>query len=156
MRDGYLYVLDGHTNTLDEYRFSDQGATVSGKLDYPNDRTLYVGFSEVPWSDAKKAQVTDSAADRDAFLQAVDLAGAGPITGGEHLIPLDKATQWVAEFAEDHAPEPPSTATPRKARPTTGSTPPTTTRPASASCTAPTPSRNPTSACACWCATTSA
>ncbi|WP_027948045.1 toxin VasX, partial [Litchfieldella anticariensis] len=114
MRNGYLYVLDGQTNEIDEYTFSDQGATVSGKLDYPNDRTIYVCFSEVPWTEAKRAQVRDSREDRDAFMQAVNLAGAGPVSGGEHLIPLDQAEQWVAEFAEDHTPEAPEDGHPQE------------------------------------------
>lgn len=105
LRNGYLYVLDGDTNELHEYEFRNQGNTLSGhnegKLEYDTDRTLYVCFSEVQWTDAKRAQVQESEADRDAFMQAIDLASANPISGGgEHLITTAQAEQWVAEFAE--------------------------------------------------------
>ncbi|MCS2610804.1 toxin VasX [Halomonas dongshanensis] len=103
IRNGYLYVLDGETNELAEYRFSDEGSSVSGgKLEYETDRTLYICFSEVEWTEAKRSQVIDSEEDRNAFMQAVDLAGANPLTGGgEHLITTAQAEEWVAEFAED-------------------------------------------------------
>ncbi|MBF8224182.1 toxin VasX [Halomonas sp. 328] len=106
LRNGYLYVLDGNTNELHEYEFRNQGDALSGhnegKLEYATDRTLYVCFSEVQWTAAKRAQVQESEADRDAFMQAVDLAGANPISGGgEHLITTAQAEQWVAEFAEN-------------------------------------------------------
>lgn len=103
LRNGYLYVLDGETLQLDEYEFRDFGDTISGgKLEYETDRTLYVCFSEVQWTTAKRAQVTESEADRDAFMQAVDLSGASPVSGGgQHLITTAQAEEWVAEFAED-------------------------------------------------------
>ncbi|BBI53374.1 hypothetical protein HORIV_57950 [Vreelandella olivaria] len=103
LRNGYLYILDGETNELAEYEFRDQGDTITGgKLDYETDRTLYVCFSEVEWTDAKRAQVQESEEDRDAFMQAVNLEGANPISGGgEHLITTAQAEEWVAEFAED-------------------------------------------------------
>ncbi|MGM0826535.1 MAG: toxin VasX [Pseudomonadota bacterium] len=102
MRNGYLYVLDGATNELEEYQFSDEGSSVSGKLEYETDRTLYVCFSEVQWTAAKRAQVQESEEDRDAFMQAVNLEGANPVSGGgEHLITTAQAEEWVAEFAED-------------------------------------------------------
>ncbi|AQU83632.1 MULTISPECIES: toxin VasX [unclassified Halomonas] len=102
MRNGYLYVLDDTTNELDEYQFSGEGSSVSGKLEYETDRTLYVCFSEVEWTAAKRAQVQESEEDRDAFMQAVNLEAVHPISGGgEHLITTAQAEEWVAEFAED-------------------------------------------------------
>lgn len=102
IRNGYLYVLDGETNALDEYQFSGEGSSVSGKLEYETDRTLYVCFSEVQWTDAKRAQIQESEEDRDAFMQAVNLEGANPLSGGgEHLMTTAQAEEWVAEFAED-------------------------------------------------------
>ncbi|GHC33281.1 toxin VasX [Aidingimonas halophila] len=103
LRNGYLYVLDGETLQLDEYEFRDFGDTISGgKLEYETDRTLYVCFSEVQWTATKRAQVTESEADRDAFMQAVDLSAANPVSGGgRHLITTAQAEAWVAEFAED-------------------------------------------------------
>ncbi|OBX35997.1 hypothetical protein A8U91_00333 [Halomonas elongata] len=83
LRNGYLYVLDGETQQLDEYEFRDFGDTISGgKLEYETDRTLYVCFSEVQWTATKRAQVVESEEDRDAFMQAVDLSGANPVSGG--------------------------------------------------------------------------
>ncbi|MDN3554507.1 toxin VasX, partial [Halomonas maura] len=103
LRNGYLYILDGETLQLDEYEFRDFGNTITGgKLEYETDRTLYVCFSEVQWTAAKRSQVTESEEDRDAFMQAVDLAGADPVSGGgQHLITTAQAEEWVAEFAED-------------------------------------------------------
>lgn len=103
LRNGYLYILDGETLQLDEYEFRDFGDTIpGGKLEYETDRTLYVCFSEVQWTAAKRSQVTESEEDRDAFMQAVDLAGADPVSGGgQHLITTAQAEEWVAEFAED-------------------------------------------------------
>ncbi|MCO7247972.1 toxin VasX [Halomonas sp. Mc5H-6] len=109
LRNGYLYILDGETNELAEYEFRDQGDTIKGgKLNYETDRTLYVCFSEVEWTDAKRAQVVESEEDRDAFMQAVNLEGANPVSGGgEHLITTAQAEEWVAEFAEEAALEVP-------------------------------------------------
>ncbi|MCE8017122.1 hypothetical protein HOP62_13670 [Halomonas sp. MCCC 1A17488] len=103
LRNGYLYVLDGETNELAEYEFREQGDEITGgKLEYETDRTLYVCFSEVKWTDAKRAQVLESEEDRDAFMQAVDLSGANPVSGGgEHLLTTAQAEEWVAEFAEE-------------------------------------------------------
>lgn len=102
VRNGYLYVLDGATNELEEYQFSGEGSSVSGKLEYETNRTLYVCFSEVEWTETKRAQVQESEEDRDAFMQAVNLEGANPLSGGgEHLITTAQAEEWVAEFAED-------------------------------------------------------
>ncbi|MGQ0334942.1 toxin VasX [Halomonas elongata] len=109
LRNGYLYVLDGETQQFDEYEFRDFGDTISGgKLEYETDRTLYVCFSEVQWTATKRAQVVESEEDRDAFMQAVDLSGANPVSGGgQHLITTTQAEEWVAEFAEDAQPEVP-------------------------------------------------
>ncbi|MEL7611019.1 toxin VasX [Vreelandella titanicae] len=106
LRNGFLYVLDGESNELHEYEYRDQGDTLKGhnggKLEYETDRTLYVCFSEIQWTGAKRAQVQESEEDRDAFMQAVNLASANPATGGgEHLITTAQAEEWVAEFAED-------------------------------------------------------
>ncbi len=95
LRHGYLYVLDGTTHQLDEYEFRDFGDTITGgKLEYEADRTLYVCFSEVEWTAAKRAQVTESAEDRDAFMQAIDLSGANAVSGGgQHLITTAQAEE---------------------------------------------------------------
>ncbi|MCD1588783.1 hypothetical protein K7H09_22530 [Halomonas sp. IOP_14] len=106
LRNGFLYVLDGESNELHEYEYRDQGDTLKGhnggKLEYETDRTLYVCFSEIQWTGAKRAQVQESEEDRDAFMQAVSLASANPVTGGgRDLITTAQAEEWVAEFAED-------------------------------------------------------
>ena len=106
LRNGFLYVLDGESNELHEYEYRDQGDTLKGhnggKLEYETNRTLYVCFSEIQWTGAKRAQVQESEEDRDAFMQAVNLASANPVTGGgRDLITTAQAEEWVAEFAED-------------------------------------------------------
>ncbi|MDR5868711.1 toxin VasX [Halomonas koreensis] len=119
LRNGYLYILDSETHQLDEYEFRDFGDTITGgKLEYETDRTLYVCFSEVEWTAAKRAQVTESEEDRDAFMQAVDLSGANPVSGGgQHLITTAQAEEWVAEFAEDAQLEVPEEGYEHEARP---------------------------------------
>ncbi|MCK2184350.1 toxin VasX [Halomonas getboli] len=119
LRNGYLYVLDDETRQLDEYEFRDFGGTITGgKLEYETDRTLYVCFSEVEWTAAKRAQVTESEEDRDTFMQAIDLSGASPVSGGgQHLITTAQAEEWVAEFAEDAQLEVPEQGYEREAQP---------------------------------------
>jgi hypothetical protein len=107
LRHGYLYILDADAGELHEYLHEDGELTGHnrGKLEYPVPHTLYVAFSELAWTARKKSQVLDDPQERDALLQRIDLAAASPVSGGRHLLTPEQATQSVAEFAEDYAPE---------------------------------------------------
>lgn len=119
LREGYIYILDESAESLDEYVFED--GTLSGhnegKLEYPLDHVLYACFTEVRLTDKKKAQVLDSQSERAHFMQKIDLPNASPVSGGEHLLTLDQASQWVAEFAEDYEPEMPDGGNPQEYEP---------------------------------------
>ncbi len=107
IRDGYIYILDEGAESLHEYVYEDGALSGhnEGKLEYPLNHILYVCFSEVRLTDKKKAQVLGSPSERPEFMQKIDLRNASPVSGGEHLLTLDQANQWVAEFAEDFEPE---------------------------------------------------
>ena len=103
LREGYLYVLDADIGELHEYMHEagELSGHNEGKLEYPKAHTLYVAFSDIAWTDRKKAQVLDDPEERNALLQKIDLATASPSTGGKHLLTPAQAKLWVAEFAEE-------------------------------------------------------
>lgn len=119
LRHGYLYVLDADNGELHEYRHEDGKLTGhnDGKLEYPKQHTLYVCFTDAPLTERKKAQVLDSQEERTYFMQEIDLASASPVSGGRHLLTLEQAKQWVAEFAEDHTPDAPENGHPQESEP---------------------------------------
>jgi hypothetical protein len=119
LRHGYLYVLDADTGELHEYLHENAELTGhnGGKLEYPVSHTLYVAFSELAWTARKKAQVLGDPQERDALLQKVGLSSASPLSGGEYLLTLDQAKQWVAEFAEDYTPDAPEDGHPQEGEP---------------------------------------
>ncbi|WP_445177948.1 toxin VasX [Pseudomonas sp. McL0111] len=117
LRDGWLYIIDGLSGELYEYRMLDgavsallhKGKTVSEDLRTPIEErpalifsrksTLYVTFAEVQWTAGKCHQVLDSAEEREHFMQAVNLGPVNCETGGEHLLTVEQASQWLAELA---------------------------------------------------------
>ncbi|RBL72443.1 hypothetical protein C3E98_007820, partial [Pseudomonas sp. MWU13-2625] len=117
LRDGWLYIIDSLSGELYEYRMLDgivtallhQGKTVAEDqraaieerpaLIFSRQSTLYVTFAEVQWTAGKCRQVLDSAQEREHFMQAVDLGPAHCQTGGEHLLTVAQARQWLAEVA---------------------------------------------------------
>src|SRR5690554_1238675 len=103
LREGYLYVLDADIGELHEYMHEagELSGHNEGKLEYPKAHTLYVAFSDIAWTDRKKAQVLDDPEERNALLQKIDLATASPSSGGKHLLTPAQAKLWVAEFAEE-------------------------------------------------------
>ncbi|KMM82393.1 toxin VasX, partial [Pseudomonas psychrophila] len=82
LRDGWLYVIEGSSGTLSEYRIEDglvsamlwQGREVfeddreapihEPRLIYAKTSTLYVTYSEVPWTAKKCQQVLSSTSER--------------------------------------------------------------------------------------------
>ena len=119
LRDGWLYVIEGSSGTLSEYRIDDglvsamlwQGLAVfdddrdepiyETNLIFLNTSTLYVAYAEVPWTAKKCQQVLSSPSERNHFMQAVDLSKAECDTGGPHLLTPDMAEQWLAEVATE-------------------------------------------------------
>jgi hypothetical protein len=117
LRDGWLYIIDSLGGELYEYRVLDgivtallhQGKTVTEDqraaieerpaLIYSRKSTLYVTFAEVQLTAAKCRQVLDSTEEREHFMQAVDLGPVHCQTGGEHLLTVAQAKQWLAEVA---------------------------------------------------------
>ncbi len=119
LRDGWLYVIEGSSGTLSEYRIDDglvsamlwQGLAVfdddrdepiyEPNLIFLNTSTLYVAYAEVPWTAKKCQQVLSSPSERNHFMQAVDLSKAECDTGGPHLLTPDMAEQLLAEVATE-------------------------------------------------------
>lgn len=105
LRDGFIYIYDETEGELKEYEYQ-KNELSGGPMEYTLDRVLYVSFSDVQWTAKKKAQITDSEEERQYWMQRVDLSGVSPLFGGEHLLTVTQASEWVAEFAEDYKPEP--------------------------------------------------
>jgi len=121
LRDGWLYVIDSVTGHLHEYQVRDglvsallhTGAKVDidqrtpieerPALVFSRRSTLHVTFAEVQWTAAKCAQVLDSRAEREHFMQVVELGPVNCETGGEHLLTVEQGKQWLAEIATDPA-----------------------------------------------------
>ena len=119
LRDGWLYVIEGSSCTLSEYRIEDglvsamlwQGQAVfdddreapihEPRLIYAKTSTLYVTYSEVPWTAKKCQQVLSSTSERNHFMQAIDLSKATCDTGGPHLLTPDMTEHWLAEVATE-------------------------------------------------------
>ena len=117
LRDGWLYIVDSLSGELYEYRVLDgvisallhRGKSVSEDqrsaieerpaLIFSRKSTLYVTFADVQLSAAKCRQVLDSAEEREHFMQAVDLGPVHCLIGGEHLLTVAQAKQWLAEVA---------------------------------------------------------
>ena len=117
LRDGWLYIVDSLNGELYEYRVLDgvirallhRGKSVSEDqrsaieerpaLIFSRKSTLYVTFADVQLSAAKCRQVLDSAEEREHFMQAVDLGPVHCLIGGEHLLTVAQAKQWLAEVA---------------------------------------------------------
>lgn len=119
LRNGYLYILDEDAGELHEYLHENNELSGhnGGRLEYLKSHTLYVSFSDIAWTERKKAQVLDSAEDRQWFMQKIDLSSASPMSGGEHLLTPDQARESVAEFSEDYTPEPPEGAHSQESEP---------------------------------------
>jgi hypothetical protein len=117
LRDGWLYIVDSLSGELYEYRVlegvisallhrgksvsEDQRSAIEERpaLIFSRKSTLYVTFANVQLSAAKCRQVLDSAEEREHFMQAVDLGPVHCLIGGEHLLTVAQAKQWLAEVA---------------------------------------------------------
>ncbi|MFC4258256.1 toxin VasX [Marinobacter lacisalsi] len=107
LRDGFIYIYDEDAGELKEYKY-EKNELSGGPMEYPSDHVLYVCFSEsdAQWTARKKAQITDNPDERHHWMQRVNLGAGSPLSGGEHLLTVKQARQWVAEFAEDYQPDP--------------------------------------------------
>jgi len=118
LRDGYLYIVDDASGYLHEYRVeqgslskllwkgpevrSDIRTNAIGEPDLVFHRrsTLYVAYSEFQWTAYKCAQVIDQRAERELYMQRVDLEKVDTEFPGAHLLTEKDARQWLAETAE--------------------------------------------------------
>ncbi|MDG9925816.1 MULTISPECIES: toxin VasX [unclassified Pseudomonas] len=121
LRGGWLYVIDNSTGYLHEYRVEKgvvtkflwkgkeaaqdkrQGNLTDDRLVFPRSSTLHVSFSEVQWTAFKCSQMLKSRAERDHFMQVIDLTKADCEKGGNHLLTEKQAAKWIAELAEQPA-----------------------------------------------------
>ena len=121
VRDGWLYVIDNTSGYLHEYRVQSgevtqfvwqgneashnqrQGMDTQHALLFSRSATLHVAYSEVQWTAYKCSKMIDSRAERDHFMQVVDLSTADCVKGGSHLLTPAQAKQWLAEVAEPPA-----------------------------------------------------
>lgn len=119
LRDGWLYVIDGSNGDLSEYRVYNgvvesmlfQGKEVvederedpinAPTLIFPKTSTLYVSYAEVQWSANKCRQVINDPAERNYFMQAVDLSLADCLKGAQHLLTEPMVERWLAEYATE-------------------------------------------------------
>ena len=111
VRDGWLYVIDNTSGYLHEYRVQSgevtqfvwqgneashnqrQGMDTQHALLFSRSATLHVAYSEVQWTAYKCSKMIDSRAERDHFMQVVDLSAADCIKGGSHLLTPAQAKQ---------------------------------------------------------------
>ena len=121
LRDGYLYIVNGTTSYLHEYRIEKGQITkllwnsqeVSGDtrtssvgephLVFTRQHTLYASYSEIQWTAFKCSQVLNSKDERKRLMQQLELASACPEKGGEHLLSKQQAESWLAEVKEDQS-----------------------------------------------------
>ena len=112
LRDGWLYVIEGSSGLLSEYRVEDglvsamlwQGQAVMEdereapihlpSLIFAKSSTVHVAYAEVQWTAKKCHQVLDDPGERDHFMQAVDLSAVDCETGAPHLLTYDMAEHW--------------------------------------------------------------
>ena len=125
LRDGWLYVIDNTSGYLHEYRVQHgevtqfvwqgneasedqrQGLETEKAMLFSRSSTLHITYSEVQWTAYKCSKMIGSRAERDHFMQVVDLSTADCVKGGQHLLTEAQAKQWLAEVAE-----PPASTTP--------------------------------------------
>ncbi len=118
VRDGWLYVIDNTSGYLHEYRVQNgevsqllwegneasqdqrQGVNAQKTLLFSRLTTLHIAYSEVQWTAYKCSHMIGSRAERDYFMQVVDLSKADCVKGGPHLLTEVQAKQWLAEVAE--------------------------------------------------------
>ncbi|MBX8498227.1 toxin VasX [Pseudomonas cichorii] len=121
LRDGYLYIINGTTGYLHEYRIEKgqitkllwnsqevAGDTRSSSVGEPNlvftrKHTLYASYSEIQWTAFKCSQVLKSKDERKRLMQSIDLTSACPEKGGANLLSKQQTQAWLAEVKEDQS-----------------------------------------------------
>ena len=118
VRNGYLYVIDGGTGKLHEYRI-DKGAidkllwqdaevradvrsraVGEPQLVFPRTSVLYVAYSELQWT-ARKCRCSPVRKDRGALHAGRRSAPRRPAAGGPHLLTRRQAETWLAEVVQN-------------------------------------------------------
>ncbi|WP_285258613.1 T6SS effector BTH_I2691 family protein [Halopseudomonas bauzanensis] len=109
LRDGWLYVIDQTTDTLDEYRV--EGATFSkqaagpegiaapalGHLLYPRGHRLLLAYSSVKWSEYTHERMADPA-EQARWMRPLDLAGYARTMQAPHCAALAEIAEHVADI----------------------------------------------------------
>lgn len=123
VRDGYLYIIDGDSEELYEYRL-EQGAVTqllwkgtevdadersvsvgAPQLIFPRHGTLHVAYFERQWTARKCQQVLGSAEDREHFMQRVELSAARAESGAMHLLTRIQVETGLAELVPPPEPQ---------------------------------------------------
>ena len=123
VRDGFLYIIDGDSEELYEYRL-EQGAVTqllwkgtevdadersvsvgAPQLIFPRHGTLHVAYFERQWTARKCQQVLGSAEDREHFMQRVELSAARAGSGAMHLLTRIQVETGLAELVPPPEPQ---------------------------------------------------
>lgn len=114
LRDGWVYVVNRTTNTLDEYQvqgssFSkvSQGSAESGDLPncaeatshllYPRDHELFLAYSSVEWTPYTRERMTDPEL-QSRWMRELDLASYARTLDAPHCAPLKQLAESVADI----------------------------------------------------------
>ena len=109
LRDGWLYVIDQTTNTLDEYRvegatFSKQAAEPDGSAEpalghllYPRESQLLLAYASVRWSEYTHERMADPA-EQARWMRPLDLAGYARTMQAPHCAALTGIAEHVADI----------------------------------------------------------
>ncbi|WP_339651839.1 T6SS effector BTH_I2691 family protein [Halopseudomonas pelagia] len=114
LRDGWVYVVNRTTNTLDEYQvqgssFSkvSQGSAESGDqpncaeatshLLYPRDHELFLAYSSVEWTPYTRERMTDPEL-QSRWMRELDLASYARTLDAPHCAPLKQLAESVADI----------------------------------------------------------
>ncbi|GGI99727.1 T6SS effector BTH_I2691 family protein [Halopseudomonas pertucinogena] len=108
LRNGWLYVFDQTTETLDEYRVEGagfqkitsedgNGGQAEAFLLYPRDHDLRMAYSSVRWTDYTRERMADKVS-RERWMRRLDLADYSRSMQALHCAPLKVIADHVADI----------------------------------------------------------
>lgn len=108
LRNGWLYVFDQTTETLDEYRVEgagfqkitsedSNGGQAEDFLLYPRDHDLLMAYSSVRWTDYTRERMADKVS-RERWMRRLDLADYIRSMQALHCAPLKVIADHVADI----------------------------------------------------------
>lgn len=119
LRDGWLYVVNRTTNTLDEYQVTGAsfsklsggdneeggmpscGASTSHLL-YPRDNELLLAYSSVQWTPYTRERMADTEL-QSRWMRPLDLASYARTLSAPHCAPLKQLADTVADIDQGQA-----------------------------------------------------